>query len=98
VRIAGIDIAPAVVVWLADERVAAGHRATAAALLEAGVYSPETVPLSREDTNAILQVLTTSRALTNAPDALVELRVELMEHVRGALDGSGGVASVSSEP
>ena len=90
VRIAGIDITPEVVVWLADELVAAGHSATAAALLEAGVHSPETVPLSWEDTDAILQVLSTRRALTNAPEALVELRVKLMERANGVLEGGGG--------
>jgi hypothetical protein len=98
VRIVGIDVAPDAVVWLADELVAAGHSATAAALLEAGVRRPETVPLSSEDKDAILQVLTASRALTNAPDALVELRVKLMECAGGVLDVSGGVTSVSSEP
>jgi len=54
VKIAGIDIAPAEIVWLGDEPVARGHSATAAALLEAGVQNPESFSLTPEDTDTIV--------------------------------------------
>ena len=86
VKIDGVDIAPDAVVWLADELVAAGHGATAARLLEASIDRPETVLLKPKDADAILKVLTILPALTNPPEALVELRVKLTERVRGVLE------------
>ncbi len=86
-KIAGIDIAPATLVWLGDELVAAGHNATAAALLEAGVQNHKSFSLTPEDTDAILQVLTILPVLNNPPAPLVELRVSLMEVGGGVLDG-----------
>ena len=66
-KIAGIDIAPATLVWLGDEPVAAGHNAAAAALLEAGVQNHKSFSLTPEDTDAILQVLRSSRFSTIRP-------------------------------
>jgi hypothetical protein len=87
VKIDGVDIAPDAVVWLADELVAAGHSATAARLLEASIHRPETVRLKPKDGDAILKVLTILPALTNPPQALVELRVKLNERASRALEG-----------
>ena len=86
VNIAGVEIAPDAVVWVADELVAAGHSATAARLLEASIDRPETVRLKPKDAEAILKVLAILPALTNPAEALVELRVKLTEHARGVLE------------
>jgi hypothetical protein len=87
VRIDGVDIPPDAVVWLADELVAAGHGAAAARLLEASLDCPETVRPKPKDADAILEVLTILPALTNPPEALVELRLKLRERVGGVLEG-----------
>jgi hypothetical protein len=87
VKIDGVDIAPDAVVWLADELVAAGHSATAARLLEASIDRPETVRLKPKDADAILKVLAILPVLTNPPEALVDLRVKLMERADGVLEG-----------
>jgi hypothetical protein len=87
VKIDGVAVAPDAVVWLADEQVAAAHSATAARLLEASSDRPETVRLKPKDADAILKVLTILPVLTNPPEALVELRVKLMERANGVLEG-----------
>ena len=86
-KIAGIDIAPAEIVWLGDEPVARGHSATAAALLEADVQNEESFSLMPEDTDAILEVLTALPVLNDPPAPLVELRVSLMEVGAGVPHG-----------
>ena len=87
VKIDGVAVAPDAVVWLADELVAAGHGATAARLLEASIHRPETGRLKPKDADAILTVLTILPALTNPPEALVELRIKLTARASGVLDG-----------
>ena len=87
VTIDGVDIAPDAVVWVADELVAAGHSATGARLLDASIDRPETVRLKPKDADAILKALTILPVLTNPPEALVDLRLKLMERATGVLEG-----------
>jgi hypothetical protein len=70
--IAGIEVAPPHIVWLADELIAAGNPGTAATLLNADADA-HSIELTAGDREALLQVL------EDPPEELVELREALLD-------------------
>ena len=65
--IAGVEIAPHHIVWLADELFAAGHPGTAATLLHAD--AKQSIALTALDREALLQLL---EELGELRDALLD--------------------------